>query len=242
MDQAVAIGNSTMCLDQIRAVQDIYTKPSPDLDPTTPIGRVLLAHPQYGEARDCWTEADEDKVDVVSGLLTPDARFRSTEHTIATWGACRINFNFPKLENQYIIIKGTASAKYNCIAWSAGDTKQNVDPHTIQQADAYYKRHGFTRQERLDVSHTEGVQKVALYGHYRQDNKGVSRIQVVHASVEESSGIGWSSKMGSGELMLHRGGDSLAGGAYGDVIAVYYRKADQRHTKDRLCPIKRNPN
>ena len=49
-------------------------------------------------------------------------------------------------------------------------------------------------------------------------------IEVTHASRQETDGC-WTSKVGGLALIKHRTPDSVAGPSYGDLIAVYVRKA-----------------
>ena len=140
--------------------------------------------------------------------------------------------DFPKLGVEFEVIASStghpnvpASLKpgvkpYNCIAWTLGITDRWVWPgSTLPDFDDLYTKYGFERLKSRDTSAEVSAEKVVLYGNLRDDG----RVEATHGAKQEADGT-WSSKIGGMARIKHPTPEAVAGGSYGDPIAVYSRK------------------
>ena len=133
---------------------------------------------------------------------------------------------FPRLTNEGFEIVGQPSARYNCIAYAAGDASE----WWSSAREDYYWPDYATRSDRIeslievfaglgfeqyqDSSLESGYEKVALY-----EERGVW----MHATLQTPDGR-WRSKMGPGPVIEHRSPESLSDGIYGSPT-TYMRRA-----------------
>ena len=131
---------------------------------------------------------------------------------------------FPKLTREGFEVVGQPSARYNCIAYAAGDVSEWWEP----SVGRYWPDHA-TRSDRIeslievfaglgfqqyqDSSLESGYEKVALY-----EEEGVLK----HAALQTPDGR-WRSKMGRGPVIEHRSPESLSDGIYGSPT-IYMRR------------------
>jgi hypothetical protein len=138
---------------------------------------------------------------------------------------------FPLLNAENCIITSSASTKYNCIAWAAGNSARWWWPDALE---SYYWPSGVPREETVeaflgayatlgyvecpDASFEPGFQKIALYA------KGLS-MKPTHAALQLPSGR-WTSKLGALEDVDHSDLAALQGPAYGSAVR-YLKRAFQ---------------
>jgi hypothetical protein len=138
----------------------------------------------------------------------------------------------PRLTADNYRVTSPATWDYNCIAWAAGVT----DAWWWPIAGRYWPL-GVAREESLDAfiaafatlgyasvttSDLEaGVEKVALYA-----LAGVP----THAARQQLDGT-WTSKLGPSLDIEHATPDAVAGGLYGEVVAILGRKVVVTDTK-----------
>ncbi len=131
--------------------------------------------------------------------------------------------DFPRLKPENHRITSPAAIEYNCIAWAAGDTEnwwqpgdfwpmELADPeYSIDALEAAFKALGFEPCD--DALPEPGFEKVALYGH---------NSLYPHAARQLPGGR-WTSKLGKAEDIEHDTPDVVAGGLYGEVVAIMRR-------------------
>jgi hypothetical protein len=131
--------------------------------------------------------------------------------------------DFPRLTPENHRITSPASADYNCIAWSAEDTKRWWQPGVYWPIPVLPDEYGIEILEQAflslgyevcpDRSLQIGFQKVALY-----------RLGSLytHAARQLEDGT-WTSKLGRGEDIVHNTPGDVAGGVYGEVAEFMRR-------------------
>ncbi len=130
---------------------------------------------------------------------------------------------FPRLGDEYEVL-APATARYNCIGWSLGDTsswvwpRQAGQPATLDDFDSLYAYHGYRRVNRLDYRPDPDQDRVVLYARGREDGGA----DVTHAARQLRDGS-WSSKLGSLPLIRHLHPDDVAGPSYGVPWVMYVR-------------------
>lgn len=129
---------------------------------------------------------------------------------------------FPRLSGHFRLTSPKTPA-YNCIAWSANDTRHwwqpggywplPSTPHDcwIGDLERAFVALGFEPCESGDLE--IGFVKIALYG---------SALMFTHVARQLADGH-WTSKLGKAEDIEHDSPDDVAGGLYGEVIG-YMRK------------------
>lgn len=134
--------------------------------------------------------------------------------------------DFPRLTPENHRVTSPASASYNCIAWSAKDTRHWWQPGLHWPVQATEGDYGIGVLEQaffelgfegcddgiLEVEH----EKVALYG---------SSWFYTHAARQLPSGK-WTSKLGKAEDIEHGSPDDVAGGIYGEVVLFMRRRIE----------------
>lgn len=136
---------------------------------------------------------------------------------------------FPRLTPTNYRETSPTSWSYNCIAWSAGVTDAWWWPapgrfwpdkvpreETIAAFLAVFATLGYQPDATLDL--VSGVEKVALYA-----NGG----NPTHAARQLGSGM-WTSNLGPFVDIEHDTPDAVAGGLYGEVVAILSRKQPHR--------------
>lgn len=131
---------------------------------------------------------------------------------------------FPKLASSGYQVTSPATARYNCIAWAAGDVEQWWEPtpehywpdgvpfdFTTDALVRAFESLGFRICD--DPSPQEGREKIAIYG----DSQGFT-----HAARQLPNGS-WSSKLGQDVDIEHNSLDALAGDVYGTVVHILER-------------------
>ncbi len=125
---------------------------------------------------------------------------------------------------------------YNCIAWSLGVTDKWVWPgESVKAFDELYAGQGYKRLATRNVGLEPGVEKVVLYGKLKDVRlkraDGTAREEVLvaatHAARQEADGT-WTSKLGGLARIRHRAPEAVAGGSYGDPVAVYARPSREK--------------
>ncbi|HYT88253.1 MAG TPA: hypothetical protein VEL76_06005 [Gemmataceae bacterium] len=130
---------------------------------------------------------------------------------------------FPRLTPDNYRLSSPPSRDYNCIGWAAGETDEWWWPDGVWPA-------GVPKEETLaaffaafatlgyipcaSADQEIGVEKVALYA--------VGDIPT-HAARQLSSGQ-WTSKLGLNVDIEHTTPEVIAGGVYGEVVAILARK------------------
>lgn len=129
--------------------------------------------------------------------------------------------NFPRLTADNHRVTSPATADYNCVAWSAGDTEHWWEPGVFwpvptdnygpEALEAAFRSIGY--EPCPDGNPEPGFEKVALYaaGQF-----------YTHAARQLPSGR-WTSKLGRSEDIEHDTADGVAGGAYGEVFRFMRR-------------------
>jgi hypothetical protein len=135
----------------------------------------------------------------------------------------RADRDFPRLTRQNHRVTSPASIEYNCIAWAAGDTENWWQPgafwpvesdtpeYGIEALAAAFRAPGFEPCD--DDGPEQGFEKVALYG---------NNLLYTHAARQLPGGR-WTSKLGKAEDIEHDTPDVVAGGLYGEVVAIMRR-------------------
>ncbi len=131
--------------------------------------------------------------------------------------------DFPRLTPQNHRLTSPAAIEYNCVAWAAGDTEHWWQPgvywpvasppqeYSIGALEDAFKALGF---EPCDDDGLElDFEKVALYG---------NNLVYTHAARQRPGGQ-WTSKLGKAEDIEHDTPDVVAGGLYGEVVAIMRR-------------------
>lgn len=134
--------------------------------------------------------------------------------------------SFPRLTDSNFRETSPASIKYNCVAWSAGDSSRWWQPGSLWPIEAsaddvsinalirMFESLGYESCE--NVQFEPGFEKVALYA---------SGMFYTHAARQLANGL-WTSKLGKAEDIEHDTPDVLAGGLYGEVVQIM-RRASQ---------------
>lgn len=133
--------------------------------------------------------------------------------------------DFPRLTPENHRITSPATVDYNCIAWSAQDTRHWWQPGVYWPVPVSDGDYGIATLEHAFVSLgymacedgtlEAGYEKVALYG---------SSWFYTHAARQLPSGL-WTSKLGKAEDIEHDSPDDVAGGIYGEVVLFMKRSA-----------------
>ncbi|MCI0461253.1 MAG: hypothetical protein L0Z62_30260 [Gemmataceae bacterium] len=137
-----------------------------------------------------------------------------------------LSSQFPRLTATNHRITSAADPRYNCIAWSAGDTGRWWQPGVFWPVATPPDDFGLGALERafqslgyqdcgMDSLLEPGFEKVALFG---------SLLLYTHAARQLPDGR-WTSKLGREEDIEHETPDDVAGGVYGAVIKVMKRPA-----------------
>jgi len=131
--------------------------------------------------------------------------------------------DFPRLTQENCRVTSPATADYNCVAWSAGDTEHWWQPGVYWPVNAPSGEYGIGILEQAflalgfeECAHEsleDGFEKVALFG---------SGLFYTHASRQLPNGK-WTSKLGRGEDIEHDTPDDVAGGVYGEMVQVLKR-------------------
>jgi hypothetical protein len=130
---------------------------------------------------------------------------------------------FPRLTAENHRITSPATAEYNCVAWSAGDTSHWWQPGVFWPVDAPPNDFGvgvlaqaFAALGFADCEHGDleaGFEKVALY-----------RESAFYTHIARQLPDGkWTSKLGRAEDIEHETPEDLAGGVYGVVVQFMSR-------------------
>jgi hypothetical protein len=131
----------------------------------------------------------------------------------------------PRLTPDNYRLSSPPSLVYNCIAWAAGVTDAWWWPipgrfwpagspreETLAAFLAVFATLGYSPCDKSELE--PGLEKVALYA------KGDTP---THAARQLASGQ-WTSKLGPNVDIEHATPDAVAGGVYGDVVAILGRK------------------
>lgn len=132
---------------------------------------------------------------------------------------------FPLLRASGYRITGSATKRYNCIAWAAGDQDswwqaELADAYwpegtpadgTVQSLVALFQSLGYQVCDSRDLE--QDFEKVAIYA------KGT---EYTHAARQLENG-GWTSKLGQSVQIEHATLDALTGEAYGGVAQILKR-------------------
>jgi hypothetical protein len=129
--------------------------------------------------------------------------------------------NFPRLTAENHRVTSPATADYNCVAWSAGDTERWWEPGVYWPIDAdMYGPDALEQAFRAlgyelcpDGSLEEGREKVALY----------AAGQFYTHAARQLTGGKWTSKLGRLEDIEHDHAEDVAGGVYGEVFRFMSR-------------------
>lgn len=139
-------------------------------------------------------------------------------------------YELPNLVPETYEITSSATRRYNCIAWAAGEDFRNWWPDSF---DVGYWPPGVPRQVTIqafiraygalgyrpciDGALEPGVEKIALYG------KGQPGAEIpTHAALQLESGQ-WTSKLGPFEDVSHTTPEAASGPIYGKVIRYLVR-------------------
>lgn len=131
---------------------------------------------------------------------------------------------FPYLTTQNHRITSPACIDYNCIAWSAGDAVHWWQPGVYCPIPAQRQEYGIEVLKQLfaslgyedcglDTALEPGFEKVALFA---------QSWFYTHAARQLATGK-WTSKLGQAEDIEHDTPHDVAGGIYGDVVAIMKR-------------------
>lgn len=137
----------------------------------------------------------------------------------------RVRKSLPALTTENYRLTSPASWDYNCIAWALGVTNawwwpvpgrywpaQTTREESLASFIAVFTNNGYVQCTSTDLE--IGWEKVALYA---LDGRPT------HAARQLPSGA-WSSKLGPSVDIEHANLDALAGGDYGQVVAVLRRE------------------
>jgi hypothetical protein len=138
--------------------------------------------------------------------------------------------HFPFLTSDNHSITSSATKRYNCIAWAAGETSRRWDP---DPQGVYYWPPGITRSTRIEAvaqvyetlgfrlcfstALEDGIEKVAIYGTVQN---GITF--ATHAARQLLSGE-WTSKLGDAEDITHHDLGDL-NGLYGEPMVYMERR------------------
>ena len=140
--------------------------------------------------------------------------------------------DFPDLTDDNHTITSSATRRYNCIAWVAGDVRRKwwPDPRNI----GWWPR-GVRREETIeafveaystigfrlcfDGSLQPGIEKVAIFGMRPQAGEPPAP---THAALQLESGE-WTSKLGDFEDISHKPLEAVCGPVYGEVVCFLQR-------------------
>lgn len=131
---------------------------------------------------------------------------------------------FPRLTAENHRTTSPASIDYNCIAWSAGDAEHWWQPGVYWPIPAPPQEYGIEVLRHLfaslgyescglDAEMEPGFDKVALFA---------QSLFYTHAARQLPNGK-WTSKLGNAEDIEHDTPQDVAGGIYGDVVAIVKR-------------------
>ncbi len=136
-----------------------------------------------------------------------------------------LEIRYPELRGTFYSIASSATPKYNCFAWAAGDTEQCWGLHknyywppgipreaTLEALIRVYETLGYTICD--NAREESGFLKIAIY----VDTDGVP----THAARELHTGD-WSSKLEDLEVILHDTLEDIEGGMYGEVKVILKR-------------------
>jgi hypothetical protein len=125
---------------------------------------------------------------------------------------------FPRLGQNFEVL-APHTGIFNCVAWSLGITDRWVWPgNSLADFDRTYGRHGYRRLRTLDYRRQPGIEKIVLFGQFKQGRA----LECTHAARQASDGT-WTSKLGQLPLIRHLTPDALSGSSYGRPIAVFAR-------------------
>jgi type VI secretion system secreted protein VgrG len=150
------------------------------------------------------------------------SRLDTSKDPYARQMVLRVASGFPNLGPSFEVLDGTTGKRYNCIAHSLGIHTRWVNPKTgpagnpLLYMDQMYRARGYTRVRGLDFRQVAGVRKVVVYATL---SDGRIR-EVTHAAIQEADGT-WTSKLGQLPLIRHLSPLAVAGGTYGQPVAVY---------------------
>lgn len=132
--------------------------------------------------------------------------------------------DFPRLTDDNHRITSPATNEYNCIAWSAGDTKHWWQPRVYWPISPHPPDYGLGISVEAfrvlgfeicrDGTLEPGYIKAALYC--------TSSFMYTHAARQLPTGK-WTSKLGKGEDIEHDAPEDLTEGVYGEVMEYMRR-------------------
>ena len=135
--------------------------------------------------------------------------------------------SLPNLGKNYEIL-GSATPRYNCIAWVLGHQDRWVWPgEQLPGFDRLFGQYGYRNSgglnnrggnTRLDFSRQPGMEKIVLYAKHLPDGSWAA----THSARQLADGT-WSSKLGQAQLIRHNSPQDVEGGVYGVPVAVYVR-------------------
>jgi hypothetical protein len=135
---------------------------------------------------------------------------------------------FPRLTADNYRVTSPATADYNCVGWAAGDVSRWWQPGVWWPIASASDDFGISALEKAfaalgyvkcaDVSLEAGFEKVALFG---------TTFLYTHACKQLPSGK-WSSKLGRDVDIEHVSPDNVAGGVYGEVVALMKRPRSEQ--------------
>jgi len=145
--------------------------------------------------------------------------------------SAKLEHLFPRLRSTDYTITSEVSARYNCIAWAAGDVRRWWWPDVLgvqsgvcfwpievpveETLDAFILAYETLGYQPCDGDqHEPGFEKLALYAN--------SAGRPTHAARQLSNG-GWTSKLGSEEDIEHTL-EALTGPLYGAVAQILKRR------------------
>jgi hypothetical protein len=131
--------------------------------------------------------------------------------------------DFPRLTSENHRVTSPSTPDYNCIAWSAEDTRHWRQPGLYWPVPAPENDYGISVLQKAfaalgyqacdDGRAEAGYDKVALYG---------SSWFYTHAARQLPTGK-WTSKLGKAEDIEHDSPEDVAGGIYGEVLLLMRR-------------------
>jgi type VI secretion system secreted protein VgrG len=143
---------------------------------------------------------------------------------------------FPRLGEEFEVL-APASATYNCIGWSLGNSNSWVwptlagQPARLSDFDALYYFYGFRRVNKLSYKRLPDHDKVLLYAIRKPDGS----VRLTHAALQMPDGS-WSSKLGSLPLIRHLHPGDVSGPSYGSPYIMYIRKRATEHASAPVIP------
>jgi hypothetical protein len=134
-----------------------------------------------------------------------------------------VSTDFPRLTSINHRITSSATADYNCIAWSVGDVEHWWQPGVYWPGEPEFDDYGIGVlvqafvtlgfSECNDGRLEQMCEKVALFG---------SSAFYTHVARQLPNGK-WTSKLGRAEDIEHDSPDDVAGGLYGEVVQFMKR-------------------